>query len=146
LDEKGVLIDEVTLAAADSGLRGKDIIKSVNGVQVTNINEFYASTKNVKNLNTVAVEVKRDDEILVINLSVPDELGFAQLESAPMILPGAIPPHRFRGPCTDCHAIGYTGHITPDPDMVTLVPPPISMMTKCPHRYRGECTLCHVIK
>jgi len=146
LDEKGVLVDEVTLASADSGLRGGDVIKSLNGVRVTDLNEFYNATKRLKNQKAAFVEVKRGNKLMTFDLLVPDELGFAQLEAAPMILPGSIAPHRYRGPCTDCHAIGSTGHITPDPDFVTLVPPPISKKAQCPHRYRGECNLCHVIR
>lgn len=146
LDEKGVLVDEVTLASADSGLRGGDIIKSLNGVKVTNLNEFYNATKRVRNQKAAFVEVKRGDKLMTFDLVVPDVLGFAQLEAAPMILPGSIAPHRYRGPCTDCHAIGSTGHLSPDPDFVTLVPPPISIKAECPHRYRGECKFCHVIR
>jgi hypothetical protein len=146
LDEKGVLVDEVTLASADSGLRGGDIIKSINGIKVTDLNEFYNVTRRLRNQNNAFFEVKRDNRLMTFELQVMDELGFAQLEAAPMILPGSIAPHRYRGPCTDCHTIGNTGHLSPDPEMVTLVPPPISKEAQCPHRYRGECHLCHAIR
>lgn len=146
LNEKGVLIDEVTLAAADSGLMAKDIIKSVNGVKVTNLGEFYTTTKRLKNQRRASIEIKRGNNNMTVDLIVLDELGFAQLESAPMVLAGSIPPHRYRGACTDCHAIGATGQLNPDPDAVTLTPPPISKQTKNPHRYRGKCKDCHVVK
>lgn len=146
LDEKGVLVDEVTLASADSGLQGNDIIKSVNGVTVTDLNEFYDVTKRLRNQQVATIVVARSGRSKTIELVAPDVLGFAQLESAPMILPGAIAPHRYRGACTDCHAVGNTGHVSPDPEMVTLMPPPISKGANCPHRYRGQCKLCHVIK
>ncbi len=146
LNEKGVLIDEVTLSAADSGLMAKDIIKSVNGSKVTNLDEFYITTKRLKNQKRASIGIKRGNSNMIVDLIVPDELGFAQLESAPMILAGSIAPHRYRGACTDCHGIGTTGQLTPDPDTVTLTPPPISKQTKSPHRYRGKCKDCHVLR
>ncbi len=146
LNEKGVFIDETTMAAADSGLIAKDIIKSINGIKITDLNEFYTVTKRLKNKNKAPMGIKRGNDTMTIDLIVPDELGFAQLESAPMILAGAIPPHRYRGSCTDCHAIGSTGELHPDPDNVTLSPPPISKKTKSPHRYRGKCKLCHIVR
>ncbi len=147
LNEKGTFIDEVTLAAADSGLMAKDVVKSVNGSKVTNLNEFYLITKRLKNQRRASFEVRRGNKTVIVDLIVPDELGFAQLESAPMILAGDIAPHRYRGPCTDCHSIGATGQLNPDPDLITLTPPPISKeITKSPHRYRGKCPECHVVR
>ncbi|MGR3220144.1 MAG: magnetochrome domain-containing protein [Candidatus Anammoxibacter sp.] len=146
IDEKGVIVDEVTLAAGESGLRGGDIIKSINGVTVTNLAEFYNVTKRLRNQKVASINVKRGNRDLTIELVAADILGFAQVESAPMILPGSIAPHRYRGACTGCHAIGNSWHITPDPELVTLTPPPISVKANCPHRYRGKCKACHVIK
>ena len=146
LNEKGVLIDEVTLAAADSGLMARDIVKSINGSKITNLDEFYIATKRLKNQKRASIELKRGNKNMTVDLIVPDELGFAQLESAPMVLAGSIAPHRYRGPCTDCHAIGSGGQLTPDPDAITLVPPPISKQTKSPHRNRGKCKNCHIVK
>ncbi|MGR3177582.1 MAG: magnetochrome domain-containing protein [Candidatus Anammoxibacter sp.] len=145
LDEKGVLVDEVTLAAGESGLLGGDIIKSVNGVTVTNLTEFYNVTKRLRNQKVASVNVKRGQRNLTIELVAADILGLAQVESAPMVLAGSIAPHRYRGACTDCHAIGNKWHI-PDPELVTLIPPAISVKANCPHRYRGKCKVCHVIK
>lgn len=146
LDEKGVMVDEVTLNSLDCGLQGNDIIKSVNGVTVTNLTEFYNVTKRIRNQKVASINVKRGRQNLTIELVAPDILGFAQVEAAPMVLPGDVAPHRYRGPCIDCHAIGNTGHIKPDPELVVLPPPPITKNANCPHRYRGACNLCHVIK
>lgn len=145
LDEKGVLIDEVTLTASRSGFMAMDIINAVNGVSVTTINDFYIMTKRLKDQKKALIDIKRANQNLSFTLAVPDELGFAQLESPPMVLAGSIPPHRYRGPCSDCHEIGSTGQLDPDPDLITLAPPPISKMAKCPHRYRGACKMCHVV-
>lgn len=146
LNEKGVLVDEATLASADSGLIAKDIIKSISGIKITNLNEFYAVTRRLRNQKRAPLGIKRGNNTMTIDLIAPDDLGFAQLESAPMVLAGSIPPHRYRGPCTNCHAIGSTGQLHPDPDNVTLAPPPISKKTKSPHRYRGKCKSCHIVR
>lgn len=148
LHEKGVLIDEVTLTSAESGLIAKDVIKSLNGIAIKNIEDFYIATKRLKNQNNVSISVLRgpDRRSVTFDLIAADELGFAQLESAPMILPGDIPPHRYRGPCTDCHGIGVTGQLNPDPDNITLSPPPISKKTASPHRQRGKCKSCHLVR
>jgi len=92
--------------------------------------------------------VYRKGQWFSLTLSAPDNLGFVQAETAPMILPGEIMPHPYRGPCTDCHAIGTTGHIVPDPDGIILPPPPISaqaLATPPPHKDRGPCQACHQI-
>jgi len=147
LNEKGVLVDEVTLAAQESGLMAKDIVKSINGIPLETLEEFYAITRQVRNQSRASLNVNRGPgKTVTIDLVGLHELGIAQLESAPMILAGAIPPHRYRGPCTDCHSVGSTGELIPDPGNITLTPPPISIKTKNPHRNRGNCKLCHIIK
>lgn len=155
-DLKGVLIDETTLAAAESGLQAGDVLVAIQGNPVTNLEEVLRETKRVKRLKAATLTVQRargalagrvtvSMERLRIVLRVKDELGFAQVETAPMILPGDITPHPYRGPCTQCHAIGTKGHMVPDPDMITLPAPPIRADMPRPHQDRGPCTACHTI-
>ncbi len=142
----GLLIDEVTLNAAASGLLAGDVLTSVNGIAVETLEALVALSKQVQTLQQATLGVYRKGQGLSFTLSAPDNLGFAQVETAPMILPGEIMPHPYRGPCTGCHAIGTTGHIVPDPGEIILPPPPISAKTTVPpHKDRGPCQACHPI-
>ncbi len=142
----GLLIDEVTLVAAASGLLAGDVLVAVDSVAVGSLETLLAASKQVQTRQSVELTVYRKGELMSVTMSVPDNLGFAQVETAPMILPGEIMPHPYRGPCTECHAIGTTGHIVPDPDEITLPPPPISAKTTTPpHKERGPCQACHQI-
>ncbi|CAK0745702.1 putative magnetosome multi-heme MamP [Gammaproteobacteria bacterium] len=142
----GLLIDEVTLNAAASGLLAGDVLGAVNGIEVNSLEALVQVSRLVQNQTNVMVTVYRKGQWLSFTLSAPDNLGFAQAETAPMILPGEIMPHPYRGPCTECHAIGTTGHIVPDPDNIILPPPPISAkVTTPPHKDRGPCRACHQI-
>ena len=145
LNLQGVLIDEATLAAAASGLRAADVLVAINGNTIKSLEGVLRESKRVKRLRSVTLTVQRRQELLPIVLRVGDELGFAQVETAPMILSGDITPHAYRGPCTQCHAIGTTGHMVPDPDMITLPAPPISANAQRPHQDRGPCVACHTI-
>lgn len=157
-DLQGVLIDEATMAALDSGLRAGDVLVAVNGNPVKTLEGVLRESKRVKRLRSVTMTVQRGRRMVAgratayrridlhrIVLSVKDELGFAQVETAPMILSGDITPHAYRGPCTQCHAIGTLGHMVPDPDLITLPAPPIRASTPRPHQDRGPCVACHVI-
>jgi ferredoxin len=75
-------------------------------------------------------------------------LGFAQMEAAQPILPGAISPHRSRGKaCTACHIIMRTGGQLPtDAGDILPNPPVIARTAEAPHRDRGQCAACHVIR
>ncbi|MEI6413279.1 MAG: magnetochrome domain-containing protein [Pseudomonadota bacterium] len=144
----GLLIDEVTLNAAVSGLLAGDVLEVVDGTPVNSLEALVQVSKRVQNQTSVAMTVYRKGQWFSLTLSAPDNLGFVQAETAPMILPGEIMPHPYRGPCTDCHAIGTTGHIVPDPDGIILPPPPISaqaLATPPPHKDRGPCQACHQI-
>ncbi|CAK0765366.1 Multi-heme protein MamP [Gammaproteobacteria bacterium] len=142
----GLLIDEVTLNSATSGLLAGDVLGAVNGTAVNSLEALVQTSKRVQNQTSVAMTVYRKGQWLPITLAAPDNLGFAQAETAPMILPGEIMPHPYRGECTKCHAIGTTGHIVPDPDNIILPPPPISArVTTPPHKERGPCRACHQI-
>ncbi|MHC4145863.1 MAG: magnetochrome domain-containing protein [Planctomycetota bacterium] len=74
-------------------------------------------------------------------------LGFAQMEAAQPILPGALRPHRYMGACTDCHIFMKTGGQLPtDAGDIPPKPPPIRAGAKAIHRYRGSCATCHTIR
>lgn len=143
LSLEGVLIDETTLVAAASGFEAGDVLQTVNGNPVRSINDVVRESKRVKRRKTVWMTVLRKGVKMRLALSTNEALGFAQAETAPMILPGDIMPHPYRGPCTQCHPIGTTGHMVPDPEMITLPPPVIRSGAVSPHQDRGPCEACH---
>ncbi|MBF0273088.1 MAG: magnetochrome domain-containing protein [Magnetococcales bacterium] len=145
IELEGLLIDEVTLNAAEAGLLAGDVIVAVNGNPVRSLEELLAETKKVQMAKSASILVFRRGLMQQFMLVAKSNLGFAQVETAPMILPGEIMPHPYRGPCTQCHAIGTTGHIVPDPDGIILPPPPIRMGMTSPHKDRGPCQACHPI-
>ncbi|MBF0283525.1 MAG: PDZ domain-containing protein [Magnetococcales bacterium] len=142
---KGLLVDEVTLNAAASGMLAGDVLVAVNGHPVTTLEALLKASKQAQNLDRIPVTVVRRGQTLTFTLRGNKRLGFAQVETAPMILAGDIAPHPYRGQCTNCHPIGTTGHITPDPDGIILPPPPIRFDAQSPHRDRGQCRACHTI-
>jgi hypothetical protein len=157
---KGLLIDEVTLNAADAGLLAGDVITVVGDTPVTTLEGFQRQTRSLRNQRHAAVTVLRKGKMkggdgrFIMNtatlmLRADRDLGFAQVEGAPMILPGDGRPQSYRGPCTQCHAVGTGFELSPDPDLITLPPAPITMDVAnkglSPHRNRGPCVACHVI-
>ncbi len=156
---KGILIDEVTLNAVKSGLLAGDVIVQVNNDPVTTLEEFQRSSRTVRNLNQVPLTVLRKTEQkqdgrfaitrMILLLRAEPDLGFAQVEAAPMIAPGDGRPHPYRGACTDCHTVGKGFELTPDPDLIILPPPAIAKATAdngvSPHLDRGPCMACHTI-
>ena len=141
----GLLIDEVTMNSAVSGLLAGDVLVAVNKNPVRTLEELQMESKRVQMANSVLLTVYRRGQWFTFTMSAQDNLGFAQVETAPMILPGDLMPHPYRGACTECHAIGTTGHIVPDPDGIILPPPPITAKAKRPHQDRGPCQACHVV-
>ncbi|KAF0114561.1 MAG: hypothetical protein FD149_1807 [Rhodospirillaceae bacterium] len=151
---RGILIGEVTLNAAASGLLAGDVIVDVAESSVVTIEEFQRATRRVQNQPQSSLTILRkgiDNAFtrLTFVLRAEPELGFAQVEGAPMILPGAERPHPYRGPCTDCHPIGRGFELQPDPDLITLQPPPLRADVAArgmrPHDDRGPCVACHGI-
>lgn len=147
--ETGVLVDEITLEAAESGILAGDMVQSVDGRPTSDLRAFFLATLHVQEKERAEVVVSRRGEKLtfVIEGRNTRTLGFAQMEAAQPILPGAISPHRSRGrACTDCHIIMPTGGQLPtDAGDILPNPPPIARDAQAPHRYRGECSSCHVI-
>nr|CAX83796.1 LemA [uncultured bacterium] len=157
---EGLLIGEVTLSAAKSGLLGGDVVIKVEDTRVVDIEQFQQATRAVRGSMRANVTVLRKTDRqedgrfamrrITAVLSGDPDLGFAQVEAAPMILAGSPRPHPYRGVCTKCHAVGQGFELTPDPDMITLPPPPISReiaeKRMFPHENMGPCEACHVIK
>ncbi|WP_420264718.1 magnetochrome domain-containing protein [Candidatus Magnetominusculus dajiuhuensis] len=150
LNVKGVLVDEVTLVAAYSGLFAGDVITAINDAEVTDLLTFRAATRPAANAKQAVVTVYRTGAQKKITVTAADVLGIAQMEAAPMILPTDTAPHGYYGPCNKCHAISKTaantGQLAKDAgDVLTITPPPIAWGAKPPHRDRGQCTNCHKI-
>ena len=157
---KGIIVNEVTLNSALSGMLGGDIIIAVEGERVHTLREFRRATREVRNRNHTALTVLRktksqNDGRYIMNrmifiLRARNPLGFAQVEAAPMILPGDMRPYPYRGACSKCHSIGSGQFTMPDPDMIILPPPRISRSQLkrgiSPHTDRGPCLACHKIK
>lgn len=146
----GVLIDEVTLLAADAGLLAGDVITAVNGKAVRDLKSFRRATKKVALSNRAVVSVYRDGNYRDVTVSGPEELGVAQMEAAPMILASSRSPHGYYGPCDSCHAISTipvnTDQLMKDQgDSLAKVAPNIRAGTPPPHRSRGACTKCHIV-
>jgi hypothetical protein len=149
-DVKGVLVDEVTLLAAASGIMAGDVIVSINGVKTPDLVLFQTSTKGVANSREAAVSIIRGGAPVTVEVEGPDVLGMAQMEAAQMILATAVSPHAYYGPCDKCHTIAKTpvntGQLAKDAgDVLTVVAPPIKWGATPPHRDRGRCTNCHKI-
>lgn len=147
---EGVLIDEVTLLSAETGLLAGDVISSINNNKVIDLKSFSRATKPVANTQQAVVKVYRNGNYYDISVFGPDVLGIAQMEAAPMINPTSPSPHGYYGPCSQCHTLTNgplnTGQLTKDMgDQLLKVPPPIKWGAEAPHRNRGVCTDCHNI-
>ncbi len=177
---QGVLLGEVTLNAANTGLLGGDVIVKIEDFSVTSMEDFQAATREVMNRSEARITVLRKDNRpgapaptrgagrrnprfeaavvttpavlrrLTLVLRAEGGLGFAQLEGAPMVLAGDPRPHGYRGACTECHPIGQGFELTPDPDLISLPPPPLAREVAArgtsPHEVRGPCEACHAVK
>ncbi|MBF0432215.1 MAG: PDZ domain-containing protein [Fibrobacteria bacterium] len=77
------------------------------------------------------------------------KLGYANMDAAPPIQPGSIPPHKTRQQnqkCTDCHVFMNTGgQLAVDAGDLVPNPPDIVAGTIRPHEPRGQCNFCHQI-
>ncbi|MBF0538507.1 MAG: PDZ domain-containing protein [Nitrospirae bacterium] len=157
----GVLVDEVTLTAAASGVMAGDVITAINALKVKDLKTFEKSTRQVATINQATVTVYRGGKNGDIKVVANNALGVAQMEGAPMILSTATRPHGYYGPCDRCHEIARiapysggaktpsnnTGQLAKDAgDVLITTPPPIQWGAQPPHRDRGKCTNCHTIK
>ncbi len=145
--QTGLLVDEVTLAAAHCGMLAGDVVHSVGGMDVTTLRDFRDATYLLRNQTEVAIGVLRNGRPLALQLRSERALGFAMFESAPPIRPGAISPHKVRNrPCTDCHIIMKTGgQLAKDAGDLLPNPPAIAADAKPSHGNKGPCNACHRI-
>ena len=149
----GVLVDEVTLLSAESGLYAGDVVTAIDGRKIKDLMSFWLATKEVAQSNRATITVYSRGiykDIVVLVPRLWGSLGVAQMSSAPMILATDKSPHTYYGPCDKCHAISKTplnaGQLAKDQgDVLTKVAPNIRIGTPPPHRNRGTCILCHVI-
>lgn len=148
--ESGILVDEVTLEAAESGILAGDMIQVIGGLPVRDLREFFNVTQRERVQEAKQVQVgisrrgvKRSFLMIARNTNM---LGFAQMEAAQPIQPGALRPHRYMGACTDCHIFMKTGgQLAVDGGDILPNPPPIPANAKSTHRDRGQCNSCHTI-
>lgn len=145
--QTGLLVDEVTLAAAQCGMLAGDVVHSVGGMEINTLRDFQDATYLLRNQTQVEIGVLRGGRPLVLELRSERALGFAMFESAPPIQPGAISPHKDRNqPCTDCHLIMKAGgQLAIDAGDILPLPPAIAADATPPHGNKGVCNACHRI-
>ena len=150
--ETGVLVDEITLEAAESGILAGDMVQSISGSPTPDLKAFFEATQRerVQEEKQAQVQVSRRGSRMTFIMTARNAnmLGFAQMEAAQPIQPGALRPHRYRGrACTNCHIFMQTGGQLPtDAGDILPTPPVITKNAKAPHRYRGRCVTCHTIR
>jgi S1-C subfamily serine protease len=149
--ETGVLVDEITLEAAESGILAGDMVQAIGGFPVTDLETFFTATQreSVQEAKRAQVGISRRGKKMTFVMTARNTkiLGFAQMEAAQPIQPGALRPHRYIGSCTDCHILMKTGgQLATDAGDILPNPPPITKNAKAPHRYRGPCATCHTIR
>ncbi len=148
--ESGVLVDEITLESAESGILAGDLLQSIDGRRTTDLRTFLSATERVQEKERAELGVNRRGSKMTFVLEVHNTatLGFAQMEAAQPIQPGALSPHRSRGrPCTDCHLIMQSGgQLAIDAGDIVPNPPAITRGAQALHGNRGECSACHVVK
>ncbi|MBF0511560.1 MAG: magnetochrome domain-containing protein [Candidatus Omnitrophica bacterium] len=146
-DTKGLLVDEISLESAESGILAGDMVVAVDDFATPDLVAFTEATRRVKNRHKAQVLVSRRGRLMEFTFSSVRTLGFSQNEAAQPITPGALSPHRSRNKaCTVCHIIMTTGGQLPtDAGDILPNPPPIMKGAVAVHEYRGKCNNCHVI-
>jgi len=87
----GLLVDEVTLESAESGLLAGDILRSINNIRFTTLRDFELVTRRVESLHAVELGVLRNGRPATFTLrSSWGKLGVAQNEAAQPIQPPAL--------------------------------------------------------
>jgi hypothetical protein len=148
--ESGVLVDEITLESAESGILAGDMVQAIDGRPTPDLRAFFLATQRVQEQERASVAVSRRSEKMTFFMEARNTkiLGFAQMEAAQPIAPGALSPHRARSKaCTECHIIMQTGGQLPtDAGDIVTNPPPIARAATLRHENRGQCARCHVIR
>ncbi|MHC4112885.1 MAG: magnetochrome domain-containing protein, partial [Planctomycetota bacterium] len=122
---------------------------SIGRFPTPDLEAFFRATQRVQEEGRAQVGISRRGSKMTFVLTARNtaELGFAQMEAAQPIKPGALRPHRYMGTCTNCHVFMRSGGQLPtDAGDILPNPPPITRNAKAPHRYRGQCATCHTIK
>jgi len=149
--QTGVLVDEVTLEAAESGILAGDMVQSIGGFPTPDLKAFFNATQRERVMEArkakVVVSRRGSKTTFFMTARNTNILGLAQMEAAQPIQPSALRPHRYRGACTNCHVFMQSGGQLPTDagDILPNTPPPITANAKALHRNRGECANCHVI-
>jgi hypothetical protein len=152
-------------------------VQSVEGFPTLTLKDFLKATMKVQNKTKASIVVVRsahaqalsgdigikdfkdrvnalatpqDIQKLTLVLHIADyynNLGYANMDAAPPIQPGAISPHKDRGRmCADCHVFMNTGgQLAVDAGDIVPNPPAINKGSPCPHEARGQCNFCHRI-
>ncbi len=147
--QTGVLVDEVTLESAESGILAGDMVQSISGFPTPDLKAFFQATQRVQEKVRAQVGISRRGSKMTFVMTARNTsiLGFAQMEAAQPIQPGALRPHRYMGSCTSCHIFMQTGGQLPtDAGDILPNPLPITKNAKAPHRDRGRCATCHTIR
>jgi len=149
--ETGILVDEVTLEAAESGILAGDMVQSIGGFPTPDLETFFTVTQRerVWEAKRTQVGISRRGSRMTFTMTSRNSnmLGFAQMEAAQPIQPGALRPHRYMGSCTNCHIFMKTGgQLATDAGDILPNPPPITKNATPSHRDRGNCVTCHTIR
>jgi len=149
--QTGVLVDEVTLEAAESGILAGDMVQSIASFPTPDLEAFFQATQRdrVQEGKQARVGISRRGRRMTFVMTArnTEMLGFAQMEAAQPIKPGALRPHRYMGSCTKCHIFMKTGgQLATDAGDILPNPPTITKNAKARHRYRGRCATCHTIR
>lgn len=176
-DVQGLLIDEVTLEATECGFLAGDVVQRVAGYPMLTLKDFLKASMKVQNETKVKIEVYRSShaqalsgdiaindlktraavlnapqsaKTITLVLQIADyynNLGYANMDAAPPVQPGAISPHKDRGRmCADCHVFMNTGgQLAVDAGDLVPNPPAINLRSPPPHEARGQCNFCHQI-
>jgi hypothetical protein len=146
-DVAGVILDDVTLPADLQGFRAGDLVTAVDGVPTPNLVAFIRATERIRDQKQVVIDIVRSGAPQRLELvALLKRLGIANGETPPMIPPGAVRPHRYMGPCLNCHRIGMTGNLAADQgDNLKNAPGPVRLTDVSLHRDRGACAACHQI-
>ena len=147
--QSGVLVDEITLESAESGILAGDMVQSISGFPTPDLKAFFLVTQRVQKQGRAQVGISRRGSKMTFVMTARNTniLGFAQMEAAQPIQPSALRPHRYMGKCTGCHIFMQSGGQLPtDAGDILPSPPPITTNATAPHRYRGRCATCHITR
>lgn len=92
VDTKGLLVDEISLESAESGVLAGDLVVAVEGFATPDLVAFTEATRRVRNRTKAKILVSRRGQLLEYTFSATQALGFSQNEAAQPITPGGFKP------------------------------------------------------